>query len=423
VIGAAALCIAAIAILSAAATAGSDGVEAGDGWAAELSDGHIEMRALGRAVDGRTVVRVRARLCTYDLALTAWSDAGDRFEVSTDNAAPGSTDVTEGSIEVSGRVRGDDIVGQVEVDVRTYDNAGDTGSCELDERYTATPKRRARGYDRVSVVAELEADELAATSDAAYAALESRRIVRIAADGSQTWSVETPDLLALAASDDAVWWVRRGAVERLDPATGATTASLALDGLERGFAEAEVAEDGSLWVASAEARSVMRIAADGQSVRSTTEVDGRPSVLAPRGADVIVAVSGPATESDPSSEGLVRIGATGETGTQITVDDVADLAVSGDVLWVRPLTGRAEARDLTTLEAFDPARRIRDIDAMAAAGDLLWVTAGDDLFAFSPRGRRVARIPDVAAKEDFTLLAGARDTLWLDPLSTLVRLV
>ncbi|MGH9033987.1 MAG: hypothetical protein ACRDZV_17835, partial [Acidimicrobiia bacterium] len=199
VIGVAALCIAAVVELPAAATAGSDGIQAGDGWAAKLSDGRIEMRALGQAVDGRTVVRVRTRLCSYDLALTAWSEAGDRFEVRTDNAAPGSTDVTEGSIEVSGRLRGDDIVGQVEVDVRTYDNAGDTGSCELDERYTAKSKRRARGYDRVSVVAELEADELAATSDAAYAVLDSDRIARIAADGSENWSVETTDLLALAA--------------------------------------------------------------------------------------------------------------------------------------------------------------------------------------------------------------------------------
>jgi hypothetical protein len=411
---------AAIACPSAAATAGPDDVQAGDGWAAELSDGRIEMRALGQAADGRTVVRLRTRLCSYDLALTAWSDAGDRFEVRTDNAAPGSTDETEGSIEISGRVRGDDIVGRVEVDVRTFDNAGDTGSCELDERYTATPKRRARDYDRLSVVAELEADELSATSDAAYAALESDRIARIAADGSQTWSVEAPDLLALAASDDAVWWVRPGAVERLDPATGATTASLALDGLG-GFAEAEVAEDGSLWIASDEARSVMRIAADGQSVLSTTEVDGQPEVLAAHGTELIVAVSEPATESDPAAEGLVRIGATGEKGTQISVDSVSDLAVSGDVLWVQPLTGRAEARDLTSLEVFDPPRRIRDVDAMAAVGDLLWATAGDDLLAFSPEGRRVARLPRLGAKEDFVLLAGARDALWLDPLSTLVR--
>jgi hypothetical protein len=412
---------AAIACPSAAATAGPDDVQAGDGWAAELSDGRIELRALGQAADGQTVIRVRARLCPYDLALTAWSDEGDRFEVSTDNAAPGSTDETEGSIEISGRVRGDDIVGRVEVDVRTFDNAGDTGSCELDERYTATPKRRARGYDRLSVVAELEADELAATSDAAYAALDSDRIARIAADGSETWSVEAPDLLALAASDDAVWWVGPGAVERLDPATGATTASLALDGLEEAVASAEVAEDGSLWIASDEARSVMRIAADGQSVLSTTAVEGRPSVLAAHGAEVVVAVSEPATESEPSSEGLVRIGATGETEAQISVDSVTELAVSGDVLWVQPLTGRAEARDLTSLEVFDPPRRIRDVDAMAAVGDLLWATAGDDLLAFSPEGRRVARLPGLGAKEDFVLLAGARDALWLDPLSTLVR--
>jgi len=421
VIGAAALGIAAIAALPGAATAGSNTFPAGDVWAADLSDGELEMRALGQAADGRTVVRLRTRLCSYDLALTAWSDADDRFEVTTDNAAPGSTDVSEGSIEITGRLRGDDVVGQVDVDVRTYDNADETGSCELDERYTATQERRARGYDRVSVVAELEADELAATSDAAYAAVDSDRIARIAADGSETWSVDTPDLLALAASDDAVWWVRPGAVERLDTATGATIASLALAGLEGGFVEAEVTDDGSLWIASTEGRSVVRIAPDGQSVSSTTEVDGRPSALAAHGDEVIVAVSEPATESEPASEGLVRVGATGEAGTRVSVDSVTDIAVSGDVLWVQPLTGRVVARDVTSLERIDPPRRIRDIDAMAAVGDLLWATAGDDVLAFSPDGRRVARIPGLAAKEDFTLLAGARDALWLDTQSTLVR--
>ena len=335
--------------------AGSDRFVAGASWRADLSDGRVEVRSLGAAPDGGAVLNIGLRVCSYDLVLTATTETGE-FEVSTDNAAPGSTDSTEGSITVNGALQGDDLEGTVAVDVRTYDNAGDTGSCELDDEYAAEPGTRARSYERVAVVAVLDADELAGTDDAAYAVESSGLIVRIGGDGNREWEVESSDtVLALAASDEAAWVVRTGEVERLDAATGVSTGTLPLPGVA-GPTEAAVGDDGSLWVSNGAAQQVFRVSADGASVLTTADVQGRPGAIAVVGQEAVVAVQETPADGGRSVERLERLEAGGEVGTQIVVDDVADLAVTGDVLWVRGLTGPAEARDLDTLELIDPPR-------------------------------------------------------------------
>src|ERR687892_645201 len=99
--------IAAASCLFFAARAGGAGAGAalcpGDGWRTGLSDGRLSFRVLGTPESGDAVVAIEATLCEYDLALTARPDGAGSFEVETDNAAPGSTDLTEGSITISGR--------------------------------------------------------------------------------------------------------------------------------------------------------------------------------------------------------------------------------------------------------------------------------------------------------------------------------
>lgn len=404
----------AVAPVPALAT-GSAAYAAGAGWTADLSDGRVALRSFGTAPDGRSVLRLQVRVCSYDLALTALADDDGAFEITTDNAAPGSTDETDGSITIDGELRGGDVVGEVQADVRTYDNAGDTGSCELDEEYTAEPRRRARGYDRVSVVALLEPDELTANDDAAYATVDTRQIARIDETGDETWSVETTDqVVALAASTDAVWAVQPGAVDRLEPATGETTATLPLEGAD----EAVAADDGSLWV-EVNDESVVHVAADGQSSLSVTELGGRAFSLAASGDGLIVSVQ----NTDSYDQRLVRIDASGQIAAQVPVDDATEIAVVGDVLWVRGLAAPVIAHRLDTLEPAEQSRQIRRVDAMASVGDVLWVAARDDLLGYSPDGQRVARIAGAVSGGDFSLLVGTPTALWVESASTLLRVV
>ncbi len=217
------------------------------------------------------------------------------------------------------------------------------------------------------------------------------------ATGAVTASLAFDSQPALAATADALWVIAdgpdgTGIAFRLDPASAKVTTQIALDA-PPGFATIDA---DSLWVAHAGTTTVSRVDLAQGRVADVVDVGGEPRDGVAAGGAMWVGVNGPGIERAGS---VVRIDPdTAEvTATIPTGRDIDAIAANGDEVWVtNRRDGTVSIIDARTAELVITTPMGGYPGGLAAGHGSMWVTPHRDLVLLRLDGRPI----EPAAKAD-----------------------
>ncbi len=235
------------------------------------------------------------------------------------------------------------------------------------------------------------------------ARLSGAKPYAVCAAAGEFWPVMT-----LALGSGSLWVACRheARVLRIDPATGAVRARIALRGAAEAYAVA--AGLGAVWVLDSQRSNLYRIDPARNAIVRTIPLGAGKAYNVWVGPNAVWV-------ADDGRGQVLRIDPTGGVTDRIDVGDgPSDLAFAGDTAWVvnhrdrglvRIDTASRRARRLTTLPGDAPERLVR------AAGSL-WVTGrGTDLVRVSESTGAVLDTIDVDAS-GIDVVAGG-DTIWV----------